>query len=165
MVKNTQGGSKHKSQARKNAVPSVTRDIEPNGVDELYAHVTKMFGNGMCQVETHCDKKMTLVCHIRGKFRGKNKKHNTVALNSNVVIGLRDWETENKNCDLISILNSSFANSANSQLSNDQDSFVFSSNTTNTIDTIDTTNTTHTTHTTHYTDSSNHFNDFDFDSI
>ena len=158
MVKNTQGGSKHKSQARKNAVPSVTRDIEPNGTNELYAHVTKMYGNGMCQVETHCDKKMTLVCHIRGKFRGKNKKHNTVALNSNVIIGLRDWETENKNCDLISILNSSFTSSANSNLSNDQDSFVFSSNTIDTIhtgDTLDNSNILHNTL----------FDDFDIDYI
>ena len=158
MVKNTQGGSKHKSQARKNAVPSVTRDIEPNGTNELYAHVTKMFGNGMCQVETHCDKKMTLVCHIRGKFRGKNKKHNTVALNSNVIIGLRDWETENKNCDLISILNSSFTSSANSNLSNDQDSFVFSSNTIDTIDTGDTLDNSNILHNTL-------FDDFDIDYI
>tara|TARA_B100000941_G_scaffold290693_1_gene274210 strand:- start:983 stop:1459 length:477 start_codon:yes stop_codon:yes gene_type:complete len=158
MVKNTQGGSKHKSQARKNAVPSVTRDIEPNGTNELYAHVTKMYGNGMCQVETHCDKKMTLVCHIRGKFRGKNKKHNTVALNSNVIIGLRDWETENKNCDLISILNSSFTSSANSNLSNDQDSFVFSSNTIDTIDTGDTLDNSNILHNTL-------FDDFDIDYI
>ena len=159
MVKNTHGGSKHKSQARKNALPSVTRDIEPNGTNELYAHVTKMFGNGMCQVETHCDKKMTLVCHIRGKFRGKNKKHNTVALNSNVIIGLRDWEAENKNCDLISILNSSFSSSANYNDPNDQDSFVFASdsfNTTHSIDTIDYIDS---------IDSSNNFNDFDFNSI
>lgn len=158
MVKNTQGGSKHKSQARKNAVPSVTRDIEPNGTNELYAHVTKMFGNGMCQVETHCDKKMTLVCHIRGKFRGKNKKHNTVALNSNVIIGLRDWETENKNCDLISILNSSFTYSANSNLSNDQDSFVFTSNTIDTIHTADIVDNSNILHNTL-------FHDFDIDYI
>ena len=73
MVKNTQGGSKHKSQARKNSVVTNNVVVQPNGPDECFAHVTKMFGNGMCQVETHCDKKLSLVCHIRGKFRGKNK--------------------------------------------------------------------------------------------
>lgn len=111
MVKNTQGGSKHKSQARKNSVVSNNVVVQPNGPDECFAHVTKMFGNGMCQVETHCDKKLSLVCHIRGKFRGKNKKHNTVSLNSIVVVGLRTWETDHKNCDLISISNSSFSSS------------------------------------------------------
>ena len=112
MVKNTQGGSKHKSQARKNSVVSNNVVVQPNGPDECFAHVTKMFGNGMCQVETHCDKKLSLVCHIRGKFRGKNKKHNTVSLNSIVVVGLRTWETDHKNCDLISISNSSFSSSS-----------------------------------------------------
>lgn len=111
MVKNTQGGSKHKSQARKNSVVTNNVVVQPNGPDECFAHVTKMFGNGMCQVETHCDKKLSLVCHIRGKFRGKNKKHNTVSLNSIVVVGLRTWETDHKNCDLISISNSSFSSS------------------------------------------------------
>ena len=77
MVKNTHGGSKHKSQARKNTFQSNNAPVEPSGPNEIYAHVTKMYGNGMCQVETHCDKKMTLTCHIRGKFRGKNKKHNS----------------------------------------------------------------------------------------
>ena len=112
MVKNTQGGSKHKSQARKNSVVTNNVVVQPNGPDECFAHVTKMFGNGMCQVETHCDKKLSLVCHIRGKFRGKNKKHNTVSLNSIVVVGLRSWETDLKNCDLISISNSSFSSSS-----------------------------------------------------
>lgn len=109
MVKNTHGGSKHKSQARKNAAVDHNVVVQPNGPFECFAHVTKMFGNGMCQVETHCDKKLSLVCHIRGKFRGKNKKHNTVALNSIVVVGLRSWETDLKNCDLISISNSYFS--------------------------------------------------------
>ena len=112
MVKNTQGGSKHKSQARKNSVVTNNVVVQPNGPDECFAHVTKMFGNGMCQVETHCDKKLSLLCHIRGKFRGKNKKHNTVSLNSIVVVGLRSWETDLKNCDLISISNSSFSSSS-----------------------------------------------------
>ena len=74
MVKNTQGGSKHKSQARKAQFVKHV-DVEPSGPYEKYAKVTKMYGNGMCQVETQDDKK-SLLCHIRGKFRGRHEKNN-----------------------------------------------------------------------------------------
>ena len=95
------------NQARKDTQQSnIQNNIEPNGPNERWAHVTKLFGNGMCQVITHDDSPLTLTCHIRGKFRGKNKKHNNVSLNSIIIIGLRDWETEVKNCDLIAISNS-----------------------------------------------------------
>lgn len=125
MVKNTHGGSKHKSQARKNTFQNNSVQVEPSGPNEIYAHVTKMFGNGMCQVETHCDKKMTLTCHIRGKFRGKNKKHNTVSINSIVIIGLRDWETEYKNCDLIAIIDNTHTYTNTHDSTHNDDSFHF----------------------------------------
>lgn len=131
MVKNTHGGSKHKSQARKNTFQSNNAPVEPSGPNEIYAHVTKMYGNGMCQVETHCDKKMTLTCHIRGKFRGKNKKHNTVSLNSIVIIGLRDWETEYKNCDLIAIIDNTHTYANTHDSTNNDDSFHFNYNNNN----------------------------------
>ena len=104
MVKNTHGGSKHKSQARK-ASNNLNRHIvvEPKDPSEKYAKVTKMYGNGMCQVELQ-EGKTSLTCHIRGKFRGKNKKHNNVGLNSIVIVGLREWESALKNCDLIAIV-------------------------------------------------------------
>ena len=104
MVKNTHGGSKHKSQARK-ASSNFNRNIvvEPKDPSEKYAKVTKMYGNGMCQVELQ-EGKTSLTCHIRGKFRGKNKKHNNVGLNSILVVGLREWESSMKNCDLIAIV-------------------------------------------------------------
>ena len=102
MVKNTQGGSKHKSQARKAQFVKHV-DVEPSGPHEKYAKVTKMYRNGMCQVETQ-DDKVSLLCHIRGKFRGKNKKHNSIVVNSIVIIGLREWESTLKNCDLISVI-------------------------------------------------------------
>lgn len=125
MVKNTHGGSKHKSQARKaTQVRNVV--IEPKDPSEKYAKVTKMFGNGMCQVELQEDRTQ-LVCHIRGKFRGKNKRHNTVVLNSVVLVGLREWETEKKNCDLIGVIESpvGFADID----TNEDDEFVFSNET------------------------------------
>lgn len=119
MVKNTHGGSKHKSQARKASnVNNLT--IEPSSPLEKYAKVTKMYGNGMCQVETQ-DDNTSLLCHIRGKFRGKNKKHNSISLNAVVVIGLRDWESHQKNCDLIGVVSAG----SNSEFVEDIDSCGF----------------------------------------
>lgn len=128
MVKNTQGGSKHKSQARKAQFVKHI-DIEPNGPYEKYAKVTKMYGNGMCQVETH-DDKQSLLCHIRGKFRGKNKKHNSIVVNSTVIIGLREWESAGKNCDLISVI--SAPSNPEVSGSDEHDDFVFGD--TNTVE-------------------------------
>ena len=125
MVKNTHGGSKHKSQARKDTQQSnIQNNIEPNGPLERWAHVTKLYGNGMCEVITHDDSPLTLTCHIRGKFRGKNKKHNNISLNSIIIIGLRDWETQLKNCDLIAISNSFHHSNDHNDLNTD--SFHFS---------------------------------------
>ena len=111
MVKNTHGGSKHKSQARKatNNVRNIT--IEPSHPSEKYAKVTKMFGNGMCQVELQ-DDKTSMCCHIRGKFR------------SIVVVGLREWESERKNCDLIGIIETPVGVLLEGTSENDE--FVFS---------------------------------------
>ena len=123
MVKNTHGGSKHKSQARKatSNVRNVT--IEPSDPSEKYAKVTKMFGNGMCQVELQ-DDRTVLCCHIRGKFRGKNKRHNTVTMNSIVVVGLREWESDRKNCDLIGVVES--ASGFTAEGTTEDEDFIFS---------------------------------------
>jgi len=101
MVKNTKGGKGAKGGARKsqNSFASTIRYSQ----DELeqYACVTKMFGNGMCQVTLEDEK--TLICHIRNKFRGRQKRHNTINVFSVVLIGLREWEKIPKNCDILFI--------------------------------------------------------------
>ena len=100
MVKNTTGGSGHKSQARKLVDSGVSSKVpEPSNEFEVYATVTKLFGNGMCQVKTNNN--LELVCHIRGKFRGRNKKNNLISVNSFLLVGLREWENPPKNCDLL----------------------------------------------------------------
>ena len=102
MVKNTSGGSGHKSLARKMVSSGKANTIRlSQDPSELYGTITKMFGNGMCQVRT--EKNEDLMCHIRGKFRGRNKKQNVVSINSTVLVGLREWETPVKNCDLLEI--------------------------------------------------------------
>jgi translation initiation factor IF-1 len=104
MVKNTQGGSKHKGLARKlvNAPISAKPRLSECD-DECYALVTKMLGNGMCHVNLSHKGNIiqNVVCHIRGKFRGRNKKNNIVATGNFVLVGLRTWENPIKNCDII----------------------------------------------------------------
>lgn len=99
MVKNTKGGKGAKSMASKSqnfANKSIRFSQDPL---ELYACVTKMLGNGMCEITL--DNGSTLMGHIRNKFRGKQKRHNLITINSIVLIGLREWESTPKNCDII----------------------------------------------------------------
>ena len=106
MVRNTTGGSKTKAFARKNTGQVSTVDYAPRCELEKTATVTKLYGNGMCQVLTTESPQLDLLCHIRGKFRGRSKKQNMIVVNSRIVIGLRDWENPYKNCDLISVSSS-----------------------------------------------------------
>jgi len=105
MVKNTTGGSGHKSQARKlvsGKSNSVVRVSQEAG--EKYAIVTKILGNGMCNVTT--EDGALLLCHIRGKFKGRNKKNSIISSNSIILVGIREWESIIKNCDLIEVYSS-----------------------------------------------------------
>ena len=117
MVRNTTGGSKTKSQARKSFVKSsdISSSVRtPQNEFERIATVTKLLGNGMCYVSisSFAD---PLICHIRGKFRGRSKKHNVVTIGSTVLVGLRDWESPNfKNTDLLDILNNHSISSSSS---------------------------------------------------
>jgi translation initiation factor IF-1 len=109
MVKNVKGGSGHKSQARKFASTGVSKQtsklriVEEDG--EVYAQVTKVFGNGMCDVL--CIDEKTRLCIIRGKFRGRGKRDNTIRPGSWVLAGKREWESEKKDekekCDLLEV--------------------------------------------------------------
>ena len=104
MVKNTTGGNHAKNIARKNTYKSDTQLLLPSSNLEVIACVTKAFGNGMLQVQT--DDNKILLAHIRNKFRGKQKRHNLITINSIVLIGLREWENTYKNCDIIYIYDS-----------------------------------------------------------
>lgn len=111
MVKNTTGGSKAKGQARKfvsNAKQSRALRVSTDE-SEIYAQVVKYLGNSMCDVI--CVDGINRLCHIRGKFRGRGKKDNMVSTGSWLLIGLRDWATENKNkkesCDLLEVYSES----------------------------------------------------------
>ena len=108
MVKNTTGGSKHKGMARKLVNAPISNKIRfSEDDDECYARVVKMLGNGMCHVnllhkDIICE---NVVCHIRGKFRSRNKKNNLVSVGSVLLVGIRSWTSKINDCDLLYIYN------------------------------------------------------------
>jgi len=77
--------------------------------DEMFAVVTKMLGNGMCEVK--CSDNIERLCIIRKKFTGRQKQRNQVAIGVTVMVGLRDWEKNEKSripkCDLLEVYNES----------------------------------------------------------
>ena len=106
MVKNTGGGSKHKSMARKNMAGGAATGGPlrlPQEEGECFAKVCKMLGNGMCSVIVWNDnaQMQDVTCFIRGKFRSRNKKQNFVAPESFILVGLRDWSSSHDKCDLL----------------------------------------------------------------
>lgn len=145
MVKNTQGGSKHKSLARKdNNNHFAEQHIRlSQHRDECYAKVSKMLGNGMCLVDIILDNHIhhDIVCHIRGKFRNKHKKNNMVSLQSFLLVGIREWTNQLNACDLLFVYSHHHINSLpisllNNSQNNLQQHFDFQ----------DSHNTLHTTH-------------------
>jgi translation initiation factor 1A len=112
MVKNTIGGSKTKGQARKHITAPPTNKLRyAESEDEIYAKVTAIFGNGM--VEVICIDNKKRLCHIRGKFKGRGKRDNFIQRGSWVLIGKREWESDEAreikgkiklpNCDLLEV--------------------------------------------------------------
>lgn len=111
MVKNTTGGNRHKGLARKevNAARGKTtlRSIEEEG--EMFAVVVKVLGGSRAAVIGMDNKERD--CVIRGKFRGKKKRDNTLRPGVLVLIGDRDWtsSTDSKKivCDLLEVYSDS----------------------------------------------------------
>tara|TARA_B100000424_G_C22759132_1_gene409667 strand:+ start:210 stop:743 length:534 start_codon:yes stop_codon:yes gene_type:complete len=103
MVKNTQGGGRTKGLARKhiNKSNQSNKLRLPVEEGEQIACVTKMFGNGMCEIYNNDNVK--LIGHIRGSMRGRQKRHNKIESSMLVLIGLRTWESTLKNCDILCI--------------------------------------------------------------
>lgn len=109
--KNVHGGSGHKKFARKHTSSSsssnsfIRTSQDPN---EIYAIATKMLGNNM--FHCHCIDNQVRLCHIRGRFGGRNKRDNVISAGTWILVGLREWEnmtsTSSKKlqqCDLLEI--------------------------------------------------------------
>lgn len=109
MVKNTKGGNKGKKIARKNIISTEitikTRLANPAEPCEMYATVTRLFGQGFCEVLCSDGKYRT--CIIRKKFSGRNKRGNVISVDSKILVGTRDWEVIQKGkkekCDLLEV--------------------------------------------------------------
>lgn len=110
MVKNKSGGRNNRKMASKNAVAGARSTIRlQNDEDEIYAKATAMLGNGMATVI--CSDKKTRLLQIRKKFRGRNKRDNTISIGSILLVGLRSWEaradSKKEKVDLLYVYNES----------------------------------------------------------
>lgn len=102
MVRNLKGGTGTKALARKHQNSSNNGNIRlPSCPAEQFAFVSKMFGHGMFEAFTNDGTRLT--AHIPNKFRGRQKRQNTVVVSSIVLVGLREWETTPNKCDLLCI--------------------------------------------------------------
>lgn len=100
--KNTQGGSKFKSMARKDmGGKGDGKLLLSSDPLEKYTMVTKMLGNGMFYAID--EEEIQYLGHIRNKFRGKSKRQNMISVGSVILLGLREWENPHKTGDLIHI--------------------------------------------------------------
>ena len=94
MVKNTTGGSKHKGLARKLVNAPVNNTLRlPQNDSECFAKVVKMLGNGMCHVNLVYKDNLfqNVICHIRGKFRNRNKRSNLVSNGDTLLVGIPEY--------------------------------------------------------------------------
>ena len=102
MVKNLKGGTGTKGLARKHQKTNNNGHVRvPECDGEVFAYVSSMLGNGMCEI--YLNSKDRLIGHIRNKFRGRQKRHNTIMRGMIVLVGLREWENPAKNCDILTI--------------------------------------------------------------
>lgn len=116
MVKNTKGGKGSKSLARKNCYepPAHHQRIRlPEDELEKVALVTKFFGN-MCHVVIP-DYPEPLMCHIRGKFKGRFKKQSFISVGKLLLVGLRHFESSRENCDILDVYDTSVYNQLHQQ--------------------------------------------------
>jgi len=147
MVKNTSGGNRAKGYARKGFVKTTNILRVSASEEEIYAQVTSVLGGSMCHVVDLNGR--VLLCHIRGKFRGRGKRDNFIGNGTWLLVGLREWEKEPSkgklmNCDILEVYNehdkerlkndvtnvnwNSFIANDNNKVSPDEteDDFVFS---------------------------------------
>jgi len=92
MVKNKTGGNRHKKMASKNCKPqSMNRKVRlAVDKDEIYAKVVKCYGQGRFLVL--CNDNVERILVLARKFKGRNKRDNTVAEGGIVLIGKRGFE-------------------------------------------------------------------------
>jgi hypothetical protein len=105
MVRNTNGGNKSKSFARKSSTNDDNTIPLPDSSLQRILCVTQLLGNGMFYASTsHTSNDNIFLCHIRNKFKGRLRRFNDVSLGKFVLVGLRHWEHPHfRNADLLFI--------------------------------------------------------------
>ena len=125
MVKNYGGGNKAKGFANKHTTKKGGELRTSKDELEMYAQVETMSGGSLCRVKTLDGTEM--ICHIRGKFRGRGKRDNFIGKGTWMLVGLREWENsetkaENKNtvlnCDVIEVYNDADKKSLKNTITN-----------------------------------------------
>lgn len=110
MVKNTVGGSKHKTFARKQqeapapVISYVRRATQPG---EYYASATKNHGGGRFGVL--CSDGKERICIIRRKFK-RQRSVNNISVGVYMLVGAREFATDDTLCDLLCVYNQNEVN-------------------------------------------------------
>lgn len=97
MVKNTKGGKGAKKQKNSTSFetdPNKTIVYKDDSGQQLYAQVEKVLGNS--RYDVYCEDGVQRIAHMRGKLR-----RNRVQIGDIVLIALREFQTDDKKCDII----------------------------------------------------------------
>jgi translation initiation factor IF-1 len=106
MGKNINGGNKNKKFARKQMTTTNTGKLRLSCDEyEKYAVVIRISGGAICRVKINgVDDEV--ICHIRGKYRGRNKGSNFISPGAIVLVGLRPDMSSKDECDLLYLYDS-----------------------------------------------------------
>tara|TARA_B100000795_G_scaffold260072_1_gene235576 strand:+ start:475 stop:1035 length:561 start_codon:yes stop_codon:yes gene_type:complete len=114
MVKNKAGGSRHKKMARKhvNNSNNVIRKIrQPREKGEMIARIVRVEGGSNFEVLCNDGKRRLL--YVRQKFKGRNKRDNSLSIDTMVMIGLREWQVtcgkKREKVDLLEVYRDQYA--------------------------------------------------------
>jgi len=105
MGKNVFGGNKSKKFARKQVGGGSGKLRLAEDEYEKYGVVIRISGGAICRVKI-LGVDTELICHIRGKFRGRNKMGNLISGGTVVLIGLREDLSTKEECDLLYVYES-----------------------------------------------------------
>jgi len=109
MGKNTFGGNKNKKFARKQLGSgtgnSARLRLPEEEQYEKIGLVMRLSGGAICRIKI-VGVEHELICHIRGKHRGRNKGGNLIATVAIVLVGLRPDMSSKTECDLLYVYDS-----------------------------------------------------------
>ncbi|MFY7731210.1 MAG: hypothetical protein ACOVRN_16955 [Flavobacterium sp.] len=104
MVKNAGGGNKSKGFARKNFVKreAALRVAQEDG--EMYAQAVKVLGGSIASALDLNGNPLRV--HIRGKFRGRNKRDNFISGGTWLLVEVPEWQSKSsevRDCNILEV--------------------------------------------------------------